>query len=185
MKDSRLNASDLVDTLTSQISTQSYAPKTHIDGVKLVELRTFQDDGGAFAEIIRLDSNGRLQAFPDFQVLQNSWSVVQPGGIKAFHIHYNQDDVWFVPPTERLLVGLLDARKNSPTSGASMRLLLGGGVARLLFIPRGVAHGCANVGNTPNQLIYFVNQHFDPASPDEHRLPFDVLGADFWSMTPG
>jgi dTDP-4-dehydrorhamnose 3,5-epimerase len=181
----RLSPSAIHPDYANVLTTQSYAPRTNIEGVKIIELRTFQDDGGAFAEIIRLDDNGRLAAIPDFQVRQSSWSVVQPGAIKAFHIHYNQDDVWFVPPTERLLVGLVDARADSPTLNAQMRLLLGGGVARLLFIPRGVAHGCANVGNTTSQLVYFVNQHFDAAAPDEHRLPFDIVGKDFWEMTPG
>ena len=181
----RLSPSAIHPDYANVLTTQSYAPRTNIEGVKIIELRTFQDDGGAFAEIIRLDENGRLVAIPDFQVLQSSWSVVQPGAIKAFHIHYNQDDVWFVPPTERLLVGLVDARAESPTLNAQMRLLLGGGVARLLFIPRGVAHGCANVGNTTSQLVYFVNQHFDATAPDEHRLPFDIVGKDFWEMTPG
>jgi hypothetical protein len=30
-----------------------------------------------------------------------------------------------------------------------------------------------------------VNQYFDANAPDEHRLPFDIVGKDFWEMTPG
>ena len=70
----RLSTSAIHPDYASVLTTQSYAPRTNIEGVKIIELRTFQDDGGAFAEIIRLDQNGRLIAIPDFQVLQSSWS---------------------------------------------------------------------------------------------------------------
>jgi dTDP-4-dehydrorhamnose 3,5-epimerase len=66
-----------------------------------------------------------------------------------------------------------------------MRLVLGSGKARLLLIPRGVAHGVANLSSQPAAVIYFVNQAFNLERPDEHRLPYDLLGEDFWSIRPG
>ncbi|WP_395142406.1 dTDP-4-dehydrorhamnose 3,5-epimerase family protein [Armatimonas sp.] len=156
-----------------------------IEGVRVLPLNLMTDDGGSFAELIRLDENGHLLAIPEFQVRQSSYSLVLPGAIKAFHLHYNQEDVWFIPPTDRLLVGLLDCRKDSPTSGTSTRIILGGGRAQLLYIPRGVAHGGANIGTQNATILYFVNQHFNLDDPDERRLPWDILGSDFWQMTPG
>ena len=41
------------------------------------------------------------------------------------------------------------------------------------------------LGTSPATIVYFVNQQFNPADPDERRLPWDILGADFWQMTPG
>ena len=108
-----------------------------------------------------------------------------PGAIKAFHLHYRQDDIWFVPPHDRMLVGLLDTRKASPTAGIHQRIVLGAGRAQLLFIPRGVAHGVTNQAASPGSIFYFVNRQFDPSDPDERRLPHDILGAQFWAMTPG
>ena len=93
--------------------------------------------------------------------------------------------MWFVLPTDRLLVGLLDARKDSATCNATMRLVLGAGRAQLLHIPRGVAHGCANIGTEPATIVYYVNQFFSLEDPDERRLPWDLLGPEFWQMTPG
>ena len=66
-----------------------------------------------------------------------------------------------------------------------MRFVLGAGRARLLYIPRGVGHGCANLGTEPATVLYYVNQQFDLQDPDERRLPWDIAGADFWRMTPG
>ncbi|MBV9851097.1 MAG: dTDP-4-dehydrorhamnose 3,5-epimerase, partial [Armatimonadetes bacterium] len=53
------------------------------------------------------------------------------------------------------------------------------------YIPRGVAHGGANVGLVPATILYYVNQRFDISDPDERRLPWDILGEDFWKVTPG
>lgn len=181
----RLQPADVGTEYQSHVSTQSYAKTTPIDGARVVDLRLLIDDGGSFAELVRLDDNGRLLAFPDFQVRQSSYSLVLPGAVKAFHLHYNQEDVWFVPPTDRLIIGLLDVRAASPTYKQTMRLVLGGGKAQLLYIPRGVAHGCANVGTTPATILYYVNQHFSLDTPDEHRLPWDVLGEAFWQITQG
>ncbi|HEY9786903.1 MAG TPA: dTDP-4-dehydrorhamnose 3,5-epimerase family protein [Candidatus Obscuribacterales bacterium] len=167
------------------ISVQDYSKKTVIDGVQLVNLNLFVDDGGALAEIVRLDDQGNLQAFPQFKVKQSTYSQVLPGSIKAFHLHYNQEDVWFVVPSDRLLVGLFDAREKSPTYKKSMRFVMGAGRAQILYIPRGVAHGLANPWQNPANMIYFVNQCFNPDAPDEYRLPWNELGDDFWELKKG
>lgn len=180
-----LTPSDLSPRFAAAVTTQSYERAPRIDGVQLLDLRLMSDDGGSFAELVRFDECGRLQAIPTFQARQSSYSLVLPGAIKAFHLHYNQEDVWFVPPTDRLIIGLIDCRAASPTEGQTMRLVMGAGKAQLLYIPRGVAHGCANVGQVPSTVVYFVNQQFDLSDPDERRLPWDILGAAFWQMTPG
>jgi dTDP-4-dehydrorhamnose 3,5-epimerase len=170
---------------SQDLSVQDYSKKTPIEGVQLINLNHFVDDGGALAEIVRLDDSGRLQVFPEFQVKQSTYSQVLPSAIKAFHLHYNQEDVWFVLPNDRLLIGLFDARKDSPTYKNSMRFVMGAGRAQILYLPRGVAHGLANVWTAPAHMIYFVNQCFNPDQPDELRLPWDSLGADFWDIRKG
>ena len=182
---SRLSPTDLSSRFQTEVSTQEYPKRVLIDGIQIIELRHMIDDGGSFAEVVRFDENGCLLQIPAFKVRQSSYSQVLPGAIKAFHLHYNQEDVWFVPPTDRLLIGLVDARADSPTSGQSMRFVMGGGKAQILYIPRGVGHGCANRGATPATVFYYVNQHFNIADPDERRLPWDTLGTDFWEITPG
>ena len=189
-----VNDGDILEPLTEShmgsefwdlITTQEYPRRPPIDGVQILDLRLLQDDGGSFAELLRFDETGRLLSIPHFQVRQSSYSLVLPGAIKAFHLHFNQDDVWFVPPTDRLLIGMIDARADSPTYRESMRFVMGAGRAQLLYIPRGVGHGCANLGLLPATILYYVNQHFDISDPDERRLPHDLLGDSFWRMTPG
>ncbi|MBC8143231.1 MAG: dTDP-4-dehydrorhamnose 3,5-epimerase family protein [Armatimonadetes bacterium] len=181
----RLSPTDLAPRFQQAVSTQEYPKRIMIDGVQIIDLRLMVDDGGSFAEVVRFDEAGCLLQIPAFKVRQSSYSQVLPGAIKAFHLHYNQEDVWFVPPTDRLLIGLVDARESSPTASQTMRFVLGAGKAQILYIPRGVGHGCANLGNTPATIFYYVNQHFNIGDPDERRLPWDYLGTDFWEITPG
>ncbi|HVA22776.1 MAG TPA: dTDP-4-dehydrorhamnose 3,5-epimerase family protein [Chloroflexota bacterium] len=180
-----LDASALGDAYRRQLSTQDYAPVKQIDGVEILQLRQMMDDGGDFMEVARVSPEGELLARPGMRVSQVNYSRVLPGAVKAFHLHFNQEDVWFVPPTDRLLVGLLDVRQDSPTYEQRMRLVLGGGQTRMLYIPRGVAHGVANLWQQPAVLMYFVNQQFSLDEPDERRLPSDLCGPDFWSIHPG
>jgi len=180
-----LTPDDFATKYREQVTTQSYEGAPRIEGVQIIDLRLMIDDGGSFAELVRFDENGFLEAIPSFKPRQSSYSLVLPGAIKAFHLHFNQEDVWFVPPDDRLVVGLIDIRKDSPTCGNTMRFVLGGGRARLVYIPRGVGHGAANIGTDPARIIYFVNQQFDISNPDERRLPWDIAGADFWDMVPG
>ena len=181
----RLSPESLGPDFQPHVTTQQYGGGTKIEGVKILPLNLLTDDGGSFAELVRFDEAGNLEAIPDFKVRQSSYSLVLPGAIKAFHLHFNQDDVWFVPPTDRLLIGLVDARKASPSYKATMRFVMGGGKAQLLYIPRGVGHGGANIGTQPATILYYVNQRFDLSDPDERRLPWDIVGEDFWAITPG
>jgi dTDP-4-dehydrorhamnose 3,5-epimerase len=92
-----------------------------------------------------------------------------------------------VPPTDRVLLVLVDVRKGSRTEGATMRVMLGNGGSRLARIPPGIAHGARNLGAATGRIIYFTDLHFsaDPSECDEGRLPWDYLGADVWDATRG
>lgn len=169
---------------TDLITVQEYSQKQLIDGVKLIDLKLYADDGGEFLELGRLDQ-GVLKVLPEFKVKQVSWSRLLPGIVKAFHVHRRQADLWYVSPFDRVLVGLADLRADSPTYNTKMRLILGGGQAKLLYIPRGVAHGAGNPWSQPATVVYFTDEEFDPANPDEGRLPYDVFGQEFWQIHKG
>ena len=165
---------------------QAYGPALAIEGVVLVPLARHADDGGNLTELARL-TDGRAEGLAGFTVRQVNYSELAPGTIKAFHLHVRQTDVWYVPPGDRMLVVLIDARQGSPTEGARMRVVLGDSASRLLRIPPGVAHGVRNMSTATGRVIYFTDLHFsaEPSSCDEGRLPWDFAGADVWEVTRG
>lgn len=180
----KLGKSDLVSKYSAKVKTQDYSSKARIDGVAFYEIKNLVSEDGSFCELGRLEK-GELSAIADFTVEQISYSLVLPGSIKAWHVHFKQEDVWYVPSDDRLLVGLVDLRKDSPTKNIQMRFTLGAGKSQLLYIPRGVAHGAASLGTKDARIIYFTNQKFDIKDPDEKRLAWDTFGADFWKFKYG
>src|SRR5438067_1403985 len=149
---------------------QAYGVASTIDGVRVVELARHADDGGAMTELARL-ADGRAAGLGDFTVRQVNFSELAPGAIKAFHLHARQTDVWFVPPSDRMLVVLLDVRKGSRSENVRQRVVLGHGASRLLVIPPGVARGVDAVVN------FAACTHVDRSlvEPDEF-LRTDVSG---------
>lgn len=175
---------ELSDRAKRSFRLQDYSAKPGIKGVEIVELQRHTDDGGSFTELGRFAA-GASQAFAGFALAQVNYSEMEPGAIKAFHLHRRQTDVWFVPPSDKILLVLFDARAGSPTEGVRMRLVLGDGRSRLVRIPPGVAHGCRNLGQARGRIIYFTDTHFSsaPDSCDEGRLPWDFAGPDIWETT--
>ncbi|HET7876278.1 MAG TPA: dTDP-4-dehydrorhamnose 3,5-epimerase family protein [Methylomirabilota bacterium] len=177
---------NLSDDAKRAFSTQDYAPARDIAGVEIVDLRRFVDDGGSFLELGRLHG-GIHAAFPGFEVKQINYSEMDPGVIKAFHVHRRQSDVWFVPPEDKMLLVLLDVRAGSATEHVQRRLVLGDGTCRLVRIPPGIAHGVKNLAARRGRIIYFVDAQFStaPDACDEGRLPWDFAGAQVWDVSRG
>src|SRR2546421_5266907 len=95
---------DLTPDAKRAFHVQSYGPGPSIDGVELVELKRFSDDGGTMTELARL-ADGRPQAFAGFTLRQVNHNEGEPGAIQAFHVHPPPTDIWVGPPRDRLLGG--------------------------------------------------------------------------------
>lgn len=170
---------------SASYSIQDYKSRPRIEGVEIVELKRFNDDGGAITELARLQDGVHAQ-LPGFVARQVNYSEVEPGAVKAFHLHKRQTDVWYVPPSDKLLLVLHDCREGSATEGQTMRFVLGDGNNRIVRIPPGVAHGCRNIAPSKGVILYFVDVQFSTgADCDEGRLPWDFLGAEIWEIVRG
>lgn len=176
-----MNKADFIPSVVDKVYTQSYEAKPVIEGVKIVKLTNFISEEGDFSEILRLDSAGEVEGLPGFKIAQINRTKLMPQAVKAWHVHYNQDELFYVAPIYDLFIGLWDVRKGSKTEGVSMRMAVGSGNSQLVYVPHGVAHGNANFSYDPIQMYYFINNKFDVNNPDEHRIPWDALGADFWT----
>lgn len=136
-----------------------------IEGVMLKNLITHSDERGFFREIIRVTDDCFKEGFGQLSVAQ-----VYQGVVKAWHIHKEQVDWWYI--TNGLLrVALYDTREDSPTFKETMELLMGDNQpAVLLRIPAGVAHGYKCI-NGPALIFYVTSKVYDGA--DESRIPHD------------
>ena len=169
----------LIPEVTAVFRNQDYGQT--IEGVKTARLARFADDGGSLTELGRF-ADGAHQVFAGFKIAQINYGTIEPGVIKAFHVHPRQRDVWFVPPEHRVLLVLVDVRDDSPTARKAVKVMLGAGSSMLVSIPQGVAHGLRNLGDGPASIIYMTDAHFspDPATTEEGRLPWDMIGPEIW-----
>jgi dTDP-4-dehydrorhamnose 3,5-epimerase len=104
--------------------------------------------------------------------------------IKAFHWHRQQVDIWFFTSGMAQVV-LYDLRPESPTCRQTDVVIMGQRAPALLAIPIGVAHGYRVLGTEPAGLLYHTSEVYDPANPDEERIPYDdpAIGFD-WTTRP-
>ncbi len=178
-----LTETDITTDYQKNIFTQDYSKKELIDDVQIININNFVGEDGDFSELVRLNEKGEIEQVPGFQVRQISRTKLFPNAIKGWHLHFKQEDLWYVFPHSHVLVGLVDLRENSSTKNLKMRLVMGGGKSQLLYIPRGVAHGVVNLSPNMADLIYFTNQTFNIEDPDEKRLHWDTFGREFWEYT--
>jgi dTDP-4-dehydrorhamnose 3,5-epimerase len=143
-----------------------------IEDVVVKEVQVHGDDRGYLMEIVRDDE----PVFRD--VRQTTYTVAYPGVIKAFHWHRRQWDVWFFTSGMAQVV-LHDLRDGSRTRGRTETLYMGERRPLVIAIPPGVAHGYRVLGASPAALLYHTTEHYDPADPDEERIPFDDPGIGF------
>tara|TARA_R110002126_G_scaffold86474_18_gene208795 strand:- start:623 stop:1162 length:540 start_codon:yes stop_codon:yes gene_type:complete len=174
------------ESASGAYGVQDYSAQPTIDGVEIIQLRRFNDDGGSMTELGRLDG-GMHKLVPGFEAKQINYSVMDPQVIKAFHLHKRQTDVWYVPPSDKIMLVLADVRSGSATEGQVKRYVLGDGNSFLVRIPPGVAHGAKNLRTAaPSAIIYFVDVQFSVDDDcDEGRLPWDFFGTDVWEVERG
>ncbi len=151
-------------------------PIGKIHDVVVKKLLTHPDDRGYFREILRDDDN-MLRRFG-----QTAITKTYPYVIKAFHWHEDQDDVWYVASGMARIV-LYDRRPRSQTNGITQVIYAGEDNPVSVLIPTGIAHGYQVLGSEPVILFYHVTKSYNPAAPDEQRIPFDdpTIGFD-WSI---
>jgi dTDP-4-dehydrorhamnose 3,5-epimerase len=147
-----------------------------IHDVVIKPLVTRSDDRGYLREVLR-DDDRLMSRFG-----QTTFTKTYPGVIKAFHWHQHQDDLWYVADGMARVV-LYDRRPDSPTQGETQVVFAGEDNPVLVLIPAGIAHGYQVLGTKPVLLFYHTTRSYNPAEPDEERIPFDDPAIHFdWSI---
>ena len=151
-----------------------------VDGVMVKSLRKHADQRGYFIEQLKrgdVDDEGRefLPALP-FAQMSRSLAYARGGNppelIKAFHWHKRQWDYWDVIQGNARVV-LVDLREGSPTAGRLQTVIIGEHAPKMVAIPPYVGHGYQVLDLRDVVLNYYVTEPYDPAEPDEGRIPWD------------
>ena len=137
-----------------------------IQGVQVKQLKPHADERGYLMELLRSDD----EVFAGFG--QSYVALNYPGVVRAWHYHLLQTD-FFAAVKGMVKVVLYDNREGSPPRGQVEEHFLGEQNPTGLKIPVGVIHGYKTIGTEPSLLINFPDHLYNPASPDEYRLPWN------------
>lgn len=142
-----------------------------IDGVQIHPLRQIVDDRGLVMHMLRRDDPW----FEEFGEIY--FSVVNPGKIKAWHLHTQMTLNYAVVQGTIKLV-LYDDREDSSTRGELQEILTGGDNYQLITVPPHVWNGftttapesamvanCATLPHDPEEIL-----RMDPIS---NEIPYD------------
>ena len=135
---------------------------TPLSGVLIIELKVHGDSRGFFLERFNLE-HFRKEGLPT-EFVQDNHSRSSPGVLRGLHYQLN--------PSQGKLVGVVrgkiwdvvvDIRPQSLTFGKSFGIELNDVNGTLLWIPSGFAHGFCVLGNEPGDVIYKVDQLYNPS----------------------
>ncbi|HOC01936.1 MAG TPA: dTDP-4-dehydrorhamnose 3,5-epimerase family protein [Candidatus Ratteibacteria bacterium] len=138
-----------------------------IKDVKIKKLSFIADERGRLLEILRSDD----EIFEKFG--QVYITTCYPGVIKAWHLHYLQNDNMIVVSGMAKIV-LCDLRESSPTKGEINEFVSGDFNPILVHIPVNVYHGFMCISEKEAIVLNVPTLPYNHNSPDEYRIPFDT-----------
>jgi len=148
-----------------------------IDGVVITPLRQIVDERGKIMHMLRSDA-------PHFQQFGEIYfSCVEPGAIKAWHIHKRMTLNYAVPHGKIKFV-LYDPRPESPTRGELQEVFMGPDNYCLVTVPPMVWNGFKGLGA---QMSIVANCATEAHAADEiDRMdPFDASIPYDWAIRHG
>jgi len=170
-----------IEEVLAEMATRPLAAKLGgIEGVMVKTLVVHSDQRGTFTEQLKrgdLDDQGRPFIRPHaFSQMSRSLAFARGGNppelVKAFHWHQRQWDYWDMVAGDTRIV-LVDLRADSPTRGRIQVLIAGEHSPKVVAIPPLVAHGYQALSLRDVVLCYYVTEPYDPAHPDEGRIPWN------------
>jgi dTDP-4-dehydrorhamnose 3,5-epimerase len=131
-----------------------------IEGPLLLEAKTFADSRGFFTERYKLQYSKDLN-LPEF--IQDNFSRSIPKVLRGLHYQWDRPQGKLVTALRGKIFDVaVDIRKNSLTFGQYVHAILDGDHAQWLWIPAGFAHGFCVIGNEPADVMYKVDNYYNP-----------------------
>jgi len=116
--------------------------KTDIEGCYVITYDTFVDNRGFFAVPYNKDEFNQKLGY-EVNFIQDNLSCSHNGTIRGLHFQKGEySQAKLVTCTQGIVLDVaVDIRKESPTYGNTVKVELGWTLNKLLFVPRGCAHG--------------------------------------------
>lgn len=156
--------------------------QTSIKDLVIINPSLFEDSRGYFFEAYsqtKFQENGI-----DYQFIQDNQSFSKRGVIRGLHLQaspFAQAKLVRVLQGEILDVAV-DLRKNSPTYGQHVSVVLSAENKKQLMVPHGFAHGFSVLSETAS-VLYKVDQVYHKDSERGIRYDDPALGID-WKVLP-
>ncbi len=134
--------------------------KTEIEGVFIIEPKVFGDNRGYFMETYK--EKDFVEAGLDYKFVQDNQSRSHKGVLRGLHYQKNFPQAKLV----RVISGevfdvAVDLRKNSPSYGKWVGVILSAENKKMFMIPRGFAHGFVVLSETA-EFVYKCDELYHP-----------------------
>ena len=134
--------------------------KTDIEGVYIIEPKVFGDNRGYFMETYNKKDFDDAGLVYDF--VQDNESKSKKGVLRGLHFQFNHPQAKLVRVLEGEVYDVaVDLRKNSPTYGKYVGVLLSAENKKQFMIPRGFAHGFVVISETAT-FVYKCDDFYHP-----------------------
>lgn len=158
--------------------------ETHLEGVYILEPTVFEDHRGFFMESYNKKDFEEIGLFFDF-VQDNHSLSVHANVLRGLHFQLNPKAQTKVV---RCLKGaiydvVVDLRKNSPTFGKWIGIILTEHNKRQIVVPKGFAHGVLTL--VPNtEILYKVDEYYSPEYDRSIRWDDPDFGINWPTKNP-
>ena len=134
--------------------------KTDIEGVFIIEPKVFGDDRGYFMETYK--EKDFKDAGLDYKFVQDNQSRSHKGVLRGLHYQKNYPQAKLVRVIQGEVFDVaVDLRKNSPTYGKWVGVILSAENKKMFMIPRGFAHGFVVLSDTA-EFVYKCDEVYHP-----------------------
>jgi len=134
--------------------------KTEIEGVFIIEPKVFGDERGFFMETYK--QSDFEQAGLKYNFIQDNQSRSHKGVLRGLHYQRNFPQAKLVRVIQGEVFDVaVDLRKDSPTYGKWVGVVLSAENKKMFMIPRGFAHGFLVLSDTA-EFVYKCDELYHP-----------------------
>jgi len=154
--------------------------ETYIEGLLILEPIVFQDQRGKF--IKTFNDAFFKENHLDITIKETYFSLSNKNVIRGMHFQtppYDHVKIVYVP-YGKILDVVLDVRKGSSTYGQYYSIELSSENAKVLIIPKGLAHGFKSLQDNTN-VTYMQTTGY--ASENDKGIKYDSFGFDWESSS--